>query len=170
MADKGIRLYDKDQIQMYVFGGKGGFLLRSVNTGKEYEYKINPMSVYNPNFSEYVFYISQKTEHGSEFLGVLKIDENKYIHSKKSNVMYNSEVIKGILWLLKQFEIDDEFPVTMEFYHMGICSCCGKRLTTPLSIEIGIGPICFERYGNERLKKLINLKNRIKAKLDKTNA
>jgi hypothetical protein len=29
----------------------------------------------------------------------------------------------------------------------GICSCCGRELTDPVSIENGIGPVCAENYG-----------------------
>lgn len=29
----------------------------------------------------------------------------------------------------------------------GICSCCGRDLTDPVSVERGIGPICADRYG-----------------------
>lgn len=29
----------------------------------------------------------------------------------------------------------------------GACSCCGRTLTDPVSIELGIGPICAERFG-----------------------
>jgi hypothetical protein len=29
----------------------------------------------------------------------------------------------------------------------GQCSCCGRELTNPLSVELGIGPICRERWG-----------------------
>jgi hypothetical protein len=29
----------------------------------------------------------------------------------------------------------------------GTCSCCGLELTNPLSIELGIGPICREKFG-----------------------
>ena len=29
----------------------------------------------------------------------------------------------------------------------GTCSCCGRELTNPLSIELGIGPICREKFG-----------------------
>lgn len=30
---------------------------------------------------------------------------------------------------------------------VGWCSCCGRELTDPNSIAIGIGPICAEKYG-----------------------
>ena len=29
----------------------------------------------------------------------------------------------------------------------GSCSCCARELTNPLSIELGIGPICREKFG-----------------------
>ncbi len=29
----------------------------------------------------------------------------------------------------------------------GICACCGRTLTDPVSIEMGIGPICAEKWG-----------------------
>jgi len=27
------------------------------------------------------------------------------------------------------------------------CSCCGRKLTNPVSVEMGIGPICADRFG-----------------------
>lgn len=29
----------------------------------------------------------------------------------------------------------------------GVCSCCGRELTDPVSVERGIGPICESKYG-----------------------
>lgn len=29
----------------------------------------------------------------------------------------------------------------------GICACCGRTLTDPQSVELGIGPICKDRWG-----------------------
>lgn len=29
----------------------------------------------------------------------------------------------------------------------GSCSCCGRELTNGLSVELGIGPICRDKYG-----------------------
>jgi len=31
--------------------------------------------------------------------------------------------------------------------HTGTCSCCGRELTNSLSIALGIGPICREKFG-----------------------
>jgi len=161
---KGIKLTDKDEIQLYVSGGKGRFRLKSLKSEKEFTYKISPMSKRNIRYDEYTFYVSLLP---NDFLGVFKLEENKYIHSKKSTKIYDSPEVKGFRWLLDQFEKNTEFPTEMEFYHMGVCSCCGKTLTTPESIQMGIGPVCFKRYGSIRLKKLLYLKKKIERKMKK---
>lgn len=30
---------------------------------------------------------------------------------------------------------------------VGVCSCCNRELTNGISIELGIGPICREKFG-----------------------
>lgn len=167
--ETGIKLTDKDEIQMYVYGGKGRFRLKSLRSKKEYTYKISPMSKRNPRYDEYTFYVSLVVPGGTDFMGVLKSEENKYIHSKKSYRGFDSLEVKGFRWLLQQFESTQDFPNQMEFFHMGICSCCARTLTTPESIKLGIGPVCFQRYGNKRLKKLMHLKKKIEQKMRKND-
>jgi len=167
IPQKGIKLSDKSEIQMYVFGGKGRFRLKSTVSEKEFTYKISTMSKHNKNYDEYTFYVSLVVPGGTNFMGVLKSEENKYIHAKRSHLPFDGAEVKGFRWLLQQFEKDEDWNEMMEFYHMGICSCCGRTLTTPQSVEIGIGPVCFKKYGNKRLKKLLYLKKKIEQKMAK---
>jgi hypothetical protein len=37
-----------------------------------------------------------------------------------------------------------DYPV--EVWHEGACSCCGKKLSVPLSIALGVGPDCAGTY------------------------
>lgn len=169
IVETGVKLTDKDEIQMYVYGGKGRFRLKSLNSNKEFTYKISNISKRNKNYDEYTFYVSLVVPGGTQFMGVLKTVENKYIHAKSSPMSYDSSEVKGFRWLLDQFTKEGDFNEMMEFYHMGICSCCGRSLTTPESVELGIGPVCFERYGNKRLKKLLRIKLRIQEKISNRN-
>lgn len=41
-------------------------------------------------------------------------------------------------------------PDNFHVYHEGRCGRCGRKLTTPESIERGLGPECFERSNYER--------------------
>jgi hypothetical protein len=173
----GVRLINKDEIHMYVIGGKGRFILSSPS-GVSYEYRVKPMSktifdgrknVPNPRYDEDKLYISVKIDSSFSFLGTIRIEENKYYHSMKSNIREDDKSVKGIKWLLHQFDIEDEFSEKVQFSHMGICGCCGKTLTTEGSIKIGIGPVCFVKFGNIRLKKLLQLKKRMEQRLKKNN-
>jgi hypothetical protein len=171
-----MRLLGKDEIMMFVFGGKGRFVLKNPANGNMYEYRIRPTpkeirqgyrTVPNPNYDENILFISMKTDGIVRFLGTIKIESNRYFHSRKSQVREDHPSVKGIKWLLHQFELEGEFPETMEFSHMGQCGCCARTLTTEGSVKMGIGPICFERYGNVRLKKLLALKKKLEAKMKK---
>lgn len=166
ITNTGKRLTDKDDIQMYITGGKGKFRLKSTRSNKEFTYKISCVTnKWNERYNENIFYVSSVIPGSNRFLGIYNLEDNKYIHSKKSLIKFDSLEVKGFKWLIHQFDIDDIFPEEMEFYHMGICSCCGKSLTTPESIKMGIGPVCFNHYGNNRLKKLIHLKKKIEKKM-----
>jgi hypothetical protein len=171
----GVRLLGQDEIQMYEVGGKGRFILKSTKTETSYEYKIKRPSKTirsgygkpqpNPKYDENILWVTVKTDSSFSFMGCIRIEENDYYHSKKSNIDINDKRVKGIKWLLNQFENDSEFPSEMEFHHMGVCGCCSRGLTTPGSIKMGIGPICFEKYGSERLKKLLILKKKLEKKM-----
>jgi hypothetical protein len=164
MINKGIRIQNKEDIKIYFFGGKGKFILKSNKTGKWFMYKMT-----KPKDNDEIYYISVLLDGYYQYLGVIKIDDIDYIRTKKVKIDNNHESIKGIKWLLKQFKNDKKFPNDMEFYHMGICCCCGRTLTVKDNIELGIGPICFKNYGKKnkrimRIVKIRELKKNIKNK------
>ena len=45
-------------------------------------------------------------------------------------------------WLWRMLKSAKPLPPTFEFWHEGRCGKCGKKLTTPESIERGLGPEC----------------------------
>lgn len=164
MINKGIRIQNKEDIKIYFFGGKGKFILKSNKTGKWFMYKMT-----KPKDNDEIYYISVLLDGYYQYLGVIKIDDIDYIRTKKVKIDNNHESIKGIKWLLKEFKNDKKFPDNMEFYHMGICCCCGRTLTVRDNIELGIGPICFKNYGKKnkrimRIVKIRELKKNIKSK------
>lgn len=38
-------------------------------------------------------------------------------------------------------------PATLEIRHIGRCGCCGRKITTPGSLDSGIGPECAAKVG-----------------------
>lgn len=149
----GVRIIDKEDIIRYVYGGRGIFILKSLKSQKSFKYK---MSICKKN--DDLLYVS---DYSNGYLGNVNMKTNTYTHSKKSKLSLTSDIVKGIDWLMKQFNNNNQFPNEMEFYHMGVCCCCGRNLTIRDNIELGIGPICFKNYGSRRMKKILNIKKRI---------
>jgi hypothetical protein len=54
---------------------------------------------------------------------------------------------EGVAEYLQQFANDPLQAIIAYGRETGECSCCGRELTNHVSIELGIGPICRERFG-----------------------
>ena len=50
---------------------------------------------------------------------------------------------KAFTWFLRNM---DALPASCQVWHEGRCAHCSRRLTDPVSIEHGIGPICRGKY------------------------
>lgn len=48
---------------------------------------------------------------------------------------------------LEKIAIDPAEAARLYGKETGSCSCCGRELTDPVSIEAGIGPICAGKWG-----------------------
>lgn len=120
----------------FVFGGNSVFTLRSAKTGKRFTYKVT----------------KAKDRNGLYFAKVLKgtDNENDYIYlgiltsaglrlTPASHLTKESTCIKAIDYFMQHLS---NIPKSLEVYHEGRCCCCGRRLTTPESIEAGVGPEC----------------------------
>lgn len=132
----------KKETIMYITGGNATFTIESTKLNVRYTYKL----VHKKNDRcEHRYIVSRLygSDNNSDYkymgiyysdTGVFKTQDNESLHNKmfKSFVkMLNSPTE---LWY-----------DTCKFYKSEKCACCGRRLTTPESIERGIGPECFIR-------------------------
>jgi len=74
---------------------------------------------------------------GETYLG--KIVEGKLIRSRDCDDDAESKIVEAVA--------DPEAAAVAHGKQTGSCSCCGRELTDPNSIERGIGPICAENFG-----------------------
>ncbi len=58
-----------------------------------------------------------------------------------------STQVRVLRWVLDIFKNEKPLPDGYQVLHAGACCCCGRLLTTPESIQSGIGPICAEKNG-----------------------
>lgn len=76
--------------------------------------------------------------HDFTFIGVIK---GGFRHSSKSAIAADAKSVLAFGWIWRH-RAD---PTPVELHHEGRCGKCGRALTTPESIESGIGPVCAGR-------------------------
>jgi hypothetical protein len=70
---------------------------------------------------------------------------NKYLGWITSNATSLGEV--SLIQAVESAAADPYAAAKVYGQETGQCSCCGRELTNKLSIELGIGPICREKFG-----------------------
>lgn len=78
------------------------------------------------------------------YLGLLR-DGGKVHTTAKSKFQPDTKPVKVAQWAFGLIWEGKEIPAGYKIEHVGRCGRCGRPLTTPASIESGIGPICEGR-------------------------
>jgi hypothetical protein len=81
------------------------------------------------------------------YMGIYNPENHQVRLTAKSKYTEETAPVKVIRWAIKQVAEGKELPTGYSVKHEGKCCCCGRALTDPLSIELGIGPICREKGG-----------------------
>ncbi len=78
------------------------------------------------------------------YLGLLR--DNGNVHTTaKSKFAKDSKPVKVAQWAIRQVWEGKSLPSGYDVKHIGKCGRCGRPLTTPESIDSGIGPVCAGR-------------------------
>lgn len=116
------------------------FELAKLNGLKRVSLRIKQLYFYIPkkvhNFGEVENHILIR--HKNKYIGKLTMDGDFF----EGN--YTNDEDFMALMMLKS---DLKAMVTDHGKERGECACCGRELTDPRSIEMGIGPLCAERWG-----------------------
>ncbi len=120
----------------FVFGGSAIFTLKSGVTGRHYTYKVRKAKDRNG-----LYFASLLTGRDNEkdytYMGILTRDG--LLLTQASKYTENSIAVKALNFFMKHIE---SVPSNLGVFHEGRCCCCGRKLTTPESIKLGIGPEC----------------------------
>lgn len=80
------------------------------------------------------------------YVGLLT-DSNECKTTKKSRFHPEDKAVKVINWALRVMAGKTKAPAGYTIQHSGRCGRCGRLLTNPTSIEVGVGPICRGALG-----------------------
>jgi hypothetical protein len=112
-------------------------------------------TVSNPNGEHYTFRIRQPDENAPFFLNWLD-NEARYSHlgilqreggillTRESKARRGDKVYKVAAWAIAITQHDKPLREGCTIKHAVKCGKCGRKLTTPESIERGIGPECIK--------------------------
>ena len=80
-----------------------------------------------------------------EYLGTI-FGSKIYMHGKRSRVSETAPSELAFAWVWQRLTAG-RVPENIEVYHEGRCGRCNRRLTTPESVTLGIGPECEKKMG-----------------------
>lgn len=104
-------------------------------------FSLAPSTGKNPG----AVYIKEDTGYNSKYIG--RINQDSSIQLAYHIEGYDTDSKHSVLEAIKEIQTDPFLAVTTHGKKTGICSCCGRTLTNPLSVELGIGPICRGSFG-----------------------
>lgn len=81
------------------------------------------------------------------YAGILA-DDNRIRLTKASKLTCDSVPVRAWNYVAAHLA-QGALPADAELMHEGACGACGRPLTTPESIQRGIGPICWAKLGGE---------------------
>lgn len=115
-----------------IFAGNSIFTIVSKKTGNRFTYKI-----YKKNDNLWFCYLMTGCDNESHYSYIGYYKNNNFQWSVRCNILPTSPSILALNYLLTYKELS-----LVDIFHCGRCCKCGKLLTTPESIEKGIGPKC----------------------------
>ncbi len=140
MANKTIaQITDPATLKTFMLAGNAILTAVSDRTGIRFTFKIQISK------DGRVHYVSVLTGQDYSFLGVL-FANGTYQHSIKSPIGIDALSNRAFRWTWGHVNTG-KMPKDVTVYHAGSCGRCGRCLTVPESIAMGIGPDCAEIMG-----------------------
>lgn len=134
---------DRAKIEPYVFAGKSIFTIQSKRTGTRFTFKVRAKKD-TPDVFHVSVLVTPDNVNGYEYIGSVNRTRGVYYHGKNAQIMYRAPSVQAFVWFYRKLREGGALD-QMDFHPSGTCGRCGRVLTTPESIEAGLGPECAER-------------------------
>lgn len=134
--------------EKFLFAGNSTFTV-SNNKGEHYTFKVESAKNGLTNLNPKTYFVKLLTgpdnSNSYTYLGMIK--NGRTVLTNKSKYKKESTPLKVINWALnKILNINaSKIPKGYSIDHAGSCGKCGRKLTTPESIKLGLGPVCAGR-------------------------
>ena len=131
----------------FVTAGKAIFTVSNGDKGNWYTYKVTHKPANGQYKESWFVSILSGPDNNSNYtyMGMLDVLTGDVRLTRKSTFTDESQPVRVIRWALNNLWTGKAFPAGYDVQHEGRCGRCGRRLTTPQSLEAGIGPECAGR-------------------------
>lgn len=143
------QMCNPSEIRNFILAGNATCTMKSQVTGSHYTFKIWRFEKEGYNDLPKMWFVSLLTAPEEySYLGAIDEKDGKlsFRLTKKSSMKEDSTPIRAMNFFLA-FLNRGELAPRLDFYHESHCGRCGRPLTTPESIERGIGPECASKMG-----------------------
>lgn len=131
------------EIKTFLLAGHAVFTLQSTATGAHFTYRIVQAESLGSRPPLHFASVLVAPECWS-YLGV--VSDGRLGATRASKVSPDAPSFKALAWFLRRLD-QGPLPVALVFRHEGRCGRCARALTTPASIDTGLGPDCAEALG-----------------------
>lgn len=138
-----LQMTEVTAIRSFILAGKSIWTLQSKNTGKHYTYRCRLFGeTKDKPVPQKIWWIDILSSGGKfEYLARLK---NGSVHIKNGTEI--TKPVDAVEWFLRRIWHEKvEVLQEVNFYHANLCGRCGRLLTTPESVKMGIGPECLKK-------------------------
>jgi hypothetical protein len=131
-----------DKALDFILAGKSTFTIRSAETGKHFTYKITAPKAKRDNSDVHFVKLMTGSDNESSFsfFGTI-FNKKAFKHSGKGKISPDALGVRSFTWFMRNL-MNGTVNGKVELFHEGCCGRCGRKLTTPESVTLGIGPEC----------------------------
>ena len=134
----------------FFLGGKATFTVQNNETGQHRTYKIRKPEP-TPQYPNPAWFVKVMTGTDNEahysYIGRLDPDKGTVNLTRASKFAEDSDTVKAARWVIGRVINQTQIPDCIDIRHSGKCGRCGRTLTTPESLDCGIGPECRRIMG-----------------------
>jgi hypothetical protein len=114
--------------------------------GEHYTYRIEKPAPEKPFFVSLLTGPDNSADY--TYMGIYNPKDYKLYITRASKMHVDSTPVRVFMWAVQVVAEHRVLPPGYAIHHEGRCCRCGRRLTTPESIEQGIGPECSRLRGD----------------------
>jgi len=137
-----VKLSTALEVREYVLGGHATVTFVSTKTKTHLTYRVT-VCKRDARFHFVWVHTSRGYRYVGAIRGVGDFKSRSYFVPTKKSLPETHQYFKSFKWIWGHI-YNDSLPSNMQVFHYGTCCRCGRTLTDPKSIELGIGPECIK--------------------------